>query len=204
MRLLVRLRSSCGPPLPDRLRPWAGIRTLGQLGEATAAALAVPGGTQPRSRKPVRLDDAPGLRDALVAINRAGMVTWSSQAGSVTTVDGVTRSRRAAVSGFASAATVARLLTRLARTGYRLHMHRPATGTYASVPCVPVTWSGDTPVVTAGSCLSWHDIAHRLYPRLPGAAQAAYDAYQVTVYAEQCGPANLFSDLVQVLQGAQQ
>ena len=62
---------------------WAAARTLADLGELTARWLTGDLASQPGyyGRVDVDEDDAPGLTAALVALNLAGVVTNSSQAG---------------------------------------------------------------------------------------------------------------------------
>ena len=60
---------------------WQNARTLTHLGELTAAWLTGELQSQPTYHGPCDVDTEPGLRLALIHLNRHGMVTTSSQAG---------------------------------------------------------------------------------------------------------------------------
>lgn len=92
----------------DRER-WAACRSLADVGELTAQWLEGRIAARPGYCGPVDVDEdeAAGLTDALVAANRVGFVTDSSQAGcDVVTSDGNYWQQYAAVVGFAAPQTV--------------------------------------------------------------------------------------------------
>ncbi len=90
-----------GRPLTRRDRSlWAAARSLADLGELTALWLDGSIASQPGYYGPcdVDEDDAPGLTDTLILLNRAGYVTFGSQAG----YDGAPWQQLAAVEGLAA------------------------------------------------------------------------------------------------------
>lgn len=112
MNLLDRAAAALGltGPLKAADRPlWAAARTLPDLCELTAQWLEGRIASQPGYYGPVDVDeeDAPGLTDTLAALNRAGFLTYNSQAGFYGAGFDSARWRlHASVSGFATPATL--------------------------------------------------------------------------------------------------
>ena len=93
---------------------WAGCATASDVRAATIGWLVGDVQSQPGYCGPVDVDEdeAPGLTDALVALNRAGMLTTDSQAGENTIgYDGAHWWSYAAVEGLADEETVEWLTT---------------------------------------------------------------------------------------------
>jgi hypothetical protein len=99
--MIARLRDAVaraltGMTAEDRAR-WSAAESMADVGELTAQWLEGKVATQPGYGGPVDTDEdlAPGMTATLVATNRAGFVTYQSQAGA----DG----QQAAVAGLATA-----------------------------------------------------------------------------------------------------
>lgn len=77
------LAAMSGPLLPADRPLWAAAESVTDLGDLTARWLAGEIQSQPGYYGPVDVDesDAPGLTEALIACNRAGFLTNSSQCG---------------------------------------------------------------------------------------------------------------------------
>lgn len=87
-------------------RIWAGARTLVDLGEITAQWLEGHVQSHPNGHYGGPDPETEEIRDALIALNRAGFVTEGSQSGQTpdSADDGEGWRQRAAVYGFATAA----------------------------------------------------------------------------------------------------
>jgi hypothetical protein len=102
---------------------WAACATAADVRAATVLWLTGAIRSQPGYCGPVDVDedDAPGLTDALVALNRAGVLTNNSQAGAdCAGFDGAHWQQFAAVDGLADDATVGWLVESLFGTGLQI------------------------------------------------------------------------------------
>jgi hypothetical protein len=108
------------------VRAWRGARTLTDLGELTARWLEGDLTTQPHHAGPP-CDETRDLIPVLAAVNRSGYLTECSQPGIHETGDeGDEWAQRAAVSGFTTASTAARLAAAL-WPGLVVIVHPPGT-----------------------------------------------------------------------------
>ena len=126
-------------------RRWAAARTLRDYGELTAQWLEGRMATQPGYVGGVDVDEdlALGLTEALVALNRAGVVTTESQAGAVGSgTDAVRWAQLAAVLAITTTQTATWLAGKLAGTRFQAvisPVRHASDGPYYGVP---VTWRG--------------------------------------------------------------
>lgn len=173
-------------PLTRADRPlWASTRTLPDLAELTAQWLEGRIASQPGyGRVDVHEDDAPDLTTALIALNRAGYLTNDSQAGyDGEGYDGAHWQQVAAVTGFASWATVDWLADALVDTGFRIIARPCRTRWQWPDPGVVVTYRDGVPVAEYGRQLDAPTIADLLYEGCGDAAiEAVCAAMQVTIY----------------------
>jgi hypothetical protein len=105
---------------------WQRAESLQDLCDLTVGWLTGEIASHPGYYGPVDVDedDAPGLTDALVALNRIGFWTRTSQAGlDREGYDGAHWAQLAAVDGFADRAVVERLEAALAGTRYRIQAY---------------------------------------------------------------------------------
>jgi hypothetical protein len=193
--LVDRVRAALGglTPLTRQDRPlWANARTLDDLAKLTAQWLEGDIDSQPGYYGKVDVDEdiAPGLKDALVALNRAGFLTNSSQAG----FDGEAWGghyfeQLAAVEGFTDADTTQRLREALAGTEYETIVHdcKPSIWGRADAG-VDVTYLDGQPHTTFGRQVGEFTIASTIYD---GCGDEAIDALceskQVTIYDPEIG-----------------
>lgn len=178
-----------GDTLTSRDRPlWANARSLADLGELTAAWLDGSIDSEPgyHGRCDVDEDYAPGLTGTLILLNRAGYITFGSQAGhDGPGYDGAHWQQLAAVAGLATPHTYDWLCDAVAGTRFQIlawpckakAWHRAGTG-------VPVTFREGQAYTTFGTQLGEADIASGLY--YGGCGEAAITAVcaalQVTIY----------------------
>jgi hypothetical protein len=102
---------------------WRSARTLTDLADLTARWLAGEIESQPGYYGPVDVDedDAPGMTETLIALNRAGFLTNQSQAGfDGLGYDNAHWQQLAWVSGFASTVTYQWLVEALAGTRFQV------------------------------------------------------------------------------------
>lgn len=181
---------------------WASARTLDDLGRLTARWLTGDLKSQPGYYGPVDVDedDAPGMTTALVACNRAGFVTHSSQAGfDGTGYDGAHWQQRAAVTGFAGQNVLDLLRDGLHGTLLGIVAHPVKTGHRRDLTGVPVTVREGRVFTTFGRQLAVACIAD-LYDGCSDAAIGALRvAWQVTVYDPDFGPNDLWAELAAVM-----
>ncbi len=187
-RMWARLVGTRTPLTPTDAGIWAQARTLEDLCELTGAWLSGRLDSQPGYHGTVDVDDAPDLRDALIALNRVGFLTNTSQDGfDGTGYDGAHWVQVAAVSGFADVHTVEWLWDVMANSGHRFNVVTVRCKTSPwwrrPVPGIGVTWRDGRTTCAFGRQASRNVIAGELYD---GCSDAAIDAlcaaYQVTVY----------------------
>lgn len=183
-----------GGPLTraDRKR-WEQARTLDDLGELTALWLEGRIDSQPGyfGRVDVDEDDAPGLTAALVACNRAGYVTESSQAGHAgyVGVGAATFTQLAAVDGFASPETARRMQIGLRRYTVVAAPVRRRPGRRTAV-----TWCEDGPFTFFGG-MPAEAVEFQFDGCSREALAAVRRAWQVTVVDPEPGRNTLWRDL---------
>lgn len=191
-------------PAADRAR-WITARTLADLGELVAQWLEGRIGTQPGYDAPVDVDDdlAPGLAATLAALNRAGFVTASSQAGFAGPgFDGAWWEQRAAVRGFADADTLAWLRQAFAGTRFTIRHGDPRRVWPWSRPRVPVTRRAGQVRTDFGNRMPDSDIAD---PWVgygvchPTVVDALRGAYQIVLFDPEYGRNDLWPLLSLVL-----
>jgi hypothetical protein len=176
----------------DGLGPWRSARTLADLGKLTARWLEGAILSQPGYAGGYGPDEETGpLVGVLAAANRAGYVTNASQpGGSGLDGAGVWWSQRAAVSGFADGAALARLRVEAMRASLIIICGRPRRWRTIQAGAVGVTRYGGRCVTRFGSCLS---VAHLRdgwagYGEChPDAVAALCQAWQVTLVDPQWG-----------------
>jgi hypothetical protein len=184
----------------DRAR-WRQAARLEDLGELTAAWLGGHIASQPGYYGSVDVDedDAPGLTAALIALNRVGFVTRSSQAGA----DDEVWRQNAAVEGYASEETVELLRRRLHGSGYEI-IARPCRAHFAPfAPAgegIPVTSYQGEPYTWFGRALNASEIAFDLDGAGRSAIKDAQRALQVTIWDPTAGPNTLWEALDRAAQ----
>lgn len=163
-----------GGPLTRADRPrWAATRTLADVSELTAQWLEGHIDSQPGYYGRVDVDEAPGLTDALITLNRAGLVTDNSQAGyDGPGHDGAHWRQLAAVTGFCDKDTHRRLRDALTGTPFRTQ----------EAPGVVVTWREHTPYTTFGGPLRRAMVTDVYAGCGRDAVEALCDAIQITIY----------------------
>lgn len=187
--ILTRLWNSAVDPVRTHWEPWENAYTLADLGEATARWLEGrvdrhPGyGGDPD-------DETTDLIPELVAANRAGFVTLTSQPGEIVTgYDGLVWSQRAAVEGFCDAdrffdladlAHAAGLLVRVRAMPPARRFHLPFWQLRGERG-IPVTLRAGQLVTDFGSTLSWQDIETAFWACSDGALDQLTEAWQVTI-----------------------
>lgn len=201
-----------GPLARSERHIWASARNLDDLGELTARWLTGELQSQPGYYGPVDVDedDAPGLTDVLVGLNRSGFVTQNSQAGfDGAGYDGAHWRLRAAVVGFADDATVDRIENVLCGTRFDVVAHSRfgapthslKTGWRRQSGVVVTTREGRT-FTEFGSQLSAADIAGMYDGCSDEAIAAVCGAWQVTVYDPEFGPDDLWPTLATAMTSA--
>ena len=137
----------------DRKR-WAAARTLADLGELTALWLEGGIASQPGYAPGCGPDpETAALIGVLAACNRAGFLTDASQPGeSSPGFDGAWWDQRAAVSGFASAGTVARLCPVIGAR-LRIQVHDAPRRRFCYRTAIPVTLREGQPYTRFGAGL---------------------------------------------------
>ncbi len=168
-RLVRRLaRAATGMKADERAR-WAKAETMADVGEATAEWLEGDLSAQPGYHGPTDTDEdlAPGMTATLAALNRAGVVTDSSQAGfDGPGHDSATWWQRASVRGFATTEAYERLDNAIAETD-GLHLGRRRSSAWALRTDVPVTFRDGEVVTDFGSRTSARQVddQYRACPR---------------------------------------
>jgi hypothetical protein len=129
----------------DSRHRWRKASSLGDLGDLTARWLTGDIRSQPGYRGTVDVDEdlAPGLTDALVAANRSGFLTWTSQAGQPGDRPGWGQ-QLAWVDGVAPPEMARQLAERARNAGYEAHLWQ--RGDRRRI----VTWDGGRPFTAAG------------------------------------------------------
>lgn len=174
--------------LHARDRPlWRAARSMSDLRDLTAGWLHGRIAAQPAYHHPVDVDepDAPGLTDTLVALNQAGYLTTSSQAGyDGPGYRGAHCQQHAAVEGFATDDTTRWLEHAVAGTEYRIVEHGCKPHPWQrSAPGADVTFLDGQPVTHFGRQTSHAGIAHDRYPGVhPAAVHDVAVARQITIY----------------------
>ena len=124
---------------------WAEARTLARYGELTAQWLEGRLAAQPGYIGPCDVDEhlAPGLTETLIVLNRAGLVTTASQAGSGSHGPiGGRWAQAAAVTGIATMATAQWFWWVLVGTRFRAVISPVRHASDTPFFGVPVTWRG--------------------------------------------------------------
>ena len=145
---------------------WAKARTLSDLAELTAQWLEGRLPNQPSYPRPVDVDEhaAPGLTAALIACNRGGLLTVTSQAA-VQTHEG---HQLAAVAGFADEDVAARIADAVGRdgqfwiSGHEQLSHNENGPAIYGFP-LPVTWHRGNVVTHFGGELE-DDEVQEMFP----------------------------------------
>jgi hypothetical protein len=186
-----------GPLTRADRRRWAAARTLNDLAELTAQWLEGRIASQPGyyGRCDVDEDEAPGLTDTLIRLNRAGFLTDNSQAGyDGPGYDGRRWRQLAAVTGFGDQHTHDWLAAALTGTRYRILAWPCRTSAWRrSGAGVPVTTADGRPVTVFGAQLTPAVIAGELYDGCDDAAIAAVcAAWQITIYDPRAGANDLW------------
>lgn len=181
-------------------RAWKTASTLPELGEVTAQWLEGRLASQPGYQPNYGPDEEtlPHV-GTLAAINRAGLVTGSSQPGEVGIGwDGAWYEQRAAVEGLVAAD--GRLLRRLVAAAESagllvvVHDRLDAPGTGA----VPVTTRNTETVTAFGGALSRSDL-RLLWQGFPRAQSLAAEAVQLTLVDPHWGPSSRLWDVLDAI-----
>lgn len=180
MRAIDRLRQR-----RREQRRWAAARTLDDLGELTAQWLEGRVAYQPGYGGPVDVDEDPGLRDTLIRLNRAGLVTECSQGGWVG--PGGYSTQMAAVEGFAAPATVEQLRQTLAGAEYEVLVNARHG--------VPLSHLDGQPYTRFGQRMTRRGIAGRYPGCHRDAIKAVAAADQIVIYDRQIGRNTLWAAL---------
>ena len=193
-RIRDTLSSLSGPLTREDAPRWAAARSLPELAELTAQWLEGRIASQPGYYGEVDVDEdlAPGLTVTLIACNRAGFLTNSSQAGCL---DEVTETGRwtqlAAVTGFAGRKLAERLAAAVAADGrFRIeHGCMELLG-----PGITVTWRNGRPYTRFGGRMHRTTLRNELYGGCDGLAlvDVAW-SQQVTVYDPEPGRNELWA-----------
>jgi hypothetical protein len=145
-------------------------------------------------------DDAPGLTDALVELNRIGFWTRTSQAGADREgYDGARWTQLAAVDGFADHATVERLENALAGTQYRIQAHPTREQGHDAVV---VTRREGQAYTGFGGSMDDEDIAIQVAGVGARAARAAHAGAQVVIWDPVAGRNTLWAVLSGIAQSS--
>lgn len=179
-------------------RAWRSAHTLQDLCHLTNQWLTGQIRTQPGYYGPVDIDTAPRLLDALTALNHAGMLTRSSQAGWATT----TTHGCAAVEGFAHPDTVSHLTAALNDTPYSVETHPRPRGWRADRRQVPVAWVGADVATEFGGFGPARDIRRQLDGAGHYAVEEAVAALQVVIWDGLPGRNTIWADLAEALDPA--
>lgn len=191
-------------------KQWRAARTLQDLCDLTIRWLNGDLKTQPGYYGAVDIDDPGVMRDALIALNRAGFLTRGSQEGHDARGQGIADIwhwvQAAAVEGLAAPATVARLRAALHDTPYKIEAHPRRRG-WGDAPSVPVTWVRDYdapdatlfPYTDFGGFGRRSDLEFQLAGAGAAAVDEAVDALQVVVYDPEPGRNTLWPDLLTAL-----
>lgn len=175
---------------------WASCRSLADVGFATSAWLDGVVKSQPGYCGPVDVDEdeAPGLTDTLIALNRAGMVTADSQAGfDGVGYDGARWTQYAAVSAFAPFGVVASLSKAIEDAGLAgrvaIHVRQPVPR-LSWRPVLPVTFREGVVYTDFGRRTPDGDIRDEWVGYgicHPSAVEDLCDAEQITIYDIESG-----------------
>lgn len=181
-------RAATGMSAADRAR-WAQAATMDDVGEVTAQWLEGQVAAQPGYGGPVDTDEdlAPGMTRTLAALNRAGVVTDSSQAGfDGIGFDGARWQQRAAVRGFADTAAVERLDNAIAEVE-GVHLAHRRSSSWSWRPEVPVTFRDGQTKTDFGARTSGRQI-NAQYQACPKTARDELRAAeQIVAWDEQPG-----------------
>lgn len=163
---------------PEDEARWFGARTLADLGELTAQWLEGVITSHPGDSG--RPDPETGdLIPVLAACNRAGFVTNDSQPGEP---GDAYEPQRAAVTGYASTETLARLCRHLAGTGLALVVHAPVRQVTSDDGVIVITASDDEYYTRCGGPISAEDLRREYGEDLnPDAIGALSSAWQVSI-----------------------
>lgn len=175
--------------------PWANARTMSDLCDLTERWLLGLVRFQPSYPAPVDVDEgeAPGLTGALVALNRAGYLTDSSQAGfDGLGYDGAHWRCHAAVSGFTDTVTVDRITKALGNTRFKMISNPVHRGWRRRFPGVPATIRESAVLAVSGRQLSAQEVADIYDGCHQQAIDAVCAAQRVTVYDPRPGANDLW------------
>jgi hypothetical protein len=180
-----------GPVARDERATWMEAQSLSDLCYRMESWLSGGLKSQPGYYGSVDVDEeeAPGLTDACRRLNRVGFLTDNSQAGQV----GERSVQLAAVDGFVTPATLARLQTALAGTPYRIEAFEDPQEYGAKVP---VTWEDGEPFTWFGGGCPAADVRELWGGSVgAGAVDDLCDALQVVIYDPSPGRNTLWADL---------
>lgn len=203
MNALNRIRDlfDSGPLLDADKPAWAAARTLHDLCELTAQWLEGRIQSQPGYFGPVDVDEAPYLREALIALNRAGFLTYGSQEGYEPSHGpapaGGEWYQLASVTGFAARDTVDWLTRALDGTPYEVFAHPCKTSRWwrRALPGVTVTWWDGRRHTRFGHQMGEATIAGCYSGCSDAAVDVVCAALQVTIYDSTPGPNDLWPTL---------
>lgn len=173
--------------------PWADAVSLADMAELTAQWLEGTLRKQPGYHGPVDVDedDAPGLTQACVLLNRYGFLTDNSQAGWKGRGHQGARIRQVAwVTGYAFPQTIAELRAHLHGTPYKVHVLTPKR--------ITVTWADGEPVTS--DCAVPAKERRLRYPGVgkPAVAQVCA-AQQVAIIDHTVGRNTMWADITAAL-----
>lgn len=198
MSILDRLMGRAGftgPITPEDQPHWAAAQTMNDLCDLTIDWLEGRIQSQPGYYGPVDVDedDAPGLTAALVALNRAGFLTYNSQAGhDGPGYDGYRWMQRAAVDGFTTSATVDQLVQALTGSPFVVDIGG----------VVPVTWGAGCRLLTS---FGGHPSAREVEFLYRGCGEPAVaevrNAVHVVLHDPQVGRNDLWPVLTDAVRG---
>jgi len=179
---------------------WQRATSVPDLGELTAGWLTGEIASSPGYYGPVDVDedDAPGLTQALVVLNRIGFWTRTSQAGlDREGYDGAHWTQLAAVDGFADQTVIECLENALADTGYRIQAHPVLEQGHEGVV---VTRREGRAYTGFGGSMDDEDLDLQVAGVGEQAAQAVRDSSQVVIWDPAVGRNDLWSVLQDVEQ----
>lgn len=187
-------------------RRWAQARSLTELCALTSLWLDGTLSSQPGYGS-VDVDEhlAPGLTQALVALNRAGVLTRNSQAGyRGPGYGGAGCTQLAAVEGYARQPIIEHLRGQLAGTPYRIRTWRPRQlGTSRQPAAVVVTRRSGLPYTQFGWAPTRRQLALELAGCSPAAVADVQAATCLTIWDPVPGRNTLWADLSAVLSSVQ-
>lgn len=178
-------------------KTWAAASSLTDLCGLTERWLTGELKSQPGYYGSVDVDeeDAPGMTESLIALNRAGFLTDNSQAGAdLIEWDGAHWTQLASVDGYATAETVVKLRDQLEGTPYVVKVFgRPGHSDFGAI--VDVTWIDGDSHTRFGGGMAASDIRFAYQGAGTQAVEEVVDALQVVVYDPTPGRNGLWAAL---------